>query len=452
MKPQSQIIIAALIALGVVARLAVAPWWAHPIDIMWYIRWAETIQQHGWANVYLTSRANYPPFSMALLGLAARLELILGAGLSAEANLRLWRVLIKLPMILADAGIAATVWHIARGRRGAALLVAAVVFNPALFYLSAAWGQLDSTHGLAALLAVWLALEGRPFWSGLSLGVGAMFKPQALVSTPIVGLIALAAALDAFQTRRSHEPSRRFRLADLAPVMSLALGFALPVLINALPLILTGRFATVVERIVTYPEPMSGWLTINAHNLWYLATWGEGNWGSETLRSYNPLIFGLTYKTVGRLMVAGWTALVCALAWRKRRSPLAWLLAAALLYFGVFELSTGMTERYLFGAAPLLAGAAAWSLRDGEARTRGPVWALFGMLSLFHALNLIWATPQLDWPMQILAPSTQIGAAIALGITASGASGLMGLAVLARLTRNAATPEDMRSEIEVPES
>jgi hypothetical protein len=270
-----------LIVTGVLVRLALAPWWAHEGDLEWFMSWGEYIREHGWLHIYQMQDANYPPLGMAIIGLAEWGNRVLGAGLSGEATLRLWRVLVKLPVIAADAGIAVATWHIAKGRRGALWLLAGIVFNPALIYLTAVWGQIDTLYALGALLSVWLSLKGRPFWSGVALGLGALFKPQAIVVAPVVGLVTLVRIIDAIRARRSAESGARIRLPDVYPAARLALGFGLTVVLVLAPFVLAGQVPFFVERLTDWPDHMSGWLTINAHDLWYLVTAGDANWYGE---------------------------------------------------------------------------------------------------------------------------------------------------------------------------
>lgn len=424
--PSQHRIVAALILIGILVQIAIAPWWGHPGDINhFFVGWAEAIQQHGWINVYQTSSANYPPLSMALIGAAAWLEGIFGTGLSPEANLRLWRVLFKLPGILAAGGIALAVWHITGRRREAWRLVAAVIFNPVLFYLSAVWGQMEALYGLAILLSVWLAVRGHSFWAGICLGLGVLVKFQTLVAAPVVGLATLALIDRQLHVERFTSIRRRLAWRDATPVLRLALGFALPLLIGFLPFIVTGQLPDLPTQLTAFPDIMRGWLSINAHNLWFLGTAGAGNWRGD-LRSTDLAAAGLTFRTLGRLLVLAWTAFVCGLAWSARRDRVVWFLAGALLYLGLFLLSTGVTERYMFGAVPLLAGAVAVSLRRNRAADPALARA-FVMASIFHALNLIWAAPALDALNPWFGGNAQTGTVIALGlvVTAAIATGLL---------------------------
>jgi hypothetical protein len=115
------------------------------------------------------------------------------------------------------------------------------------------------------------------------------------------------------------------------------------------------------------------------------------------------------------LALAIWSACVLWLAWRaSAHTPLrGWLLAGALLYLGVFLFPTQAHERYAFAAVPLLAASAATS----SGKSTKVVWqqaALYGMITIDHMLNLIWAAPFSPTVEAAFAGRTGAGVAIAV--------------------------------------
>ncbi len=418
----------AVIGGGVALRLAIAPWGGHPGDLPTLTGWAAALGAGGWLSVYVASDANYPPLGMLLIAAARGLYGLLAPG-GELATVGVWPVIVKLPAILADAGIGWLIWRMARGRRGALWGVVSVALNPALIVLSAWWCQLESVYALLALGAVVAAVERRPMLAGILLGAGVMVKVQAVVVAPVVGLVILAEA--------GRVPRR---------VGLLALGAILPVALAMGPFVTLGQGGLVLGRIAALVAG-PGWLTVNALNAWYLVTGGAGNWAYQaplTRPDSAPVLVGVSARALGSAALVLWSVGVLGSAWRVRReaSGRGWLLAGALLYLGVFLWPTQAHERYAFGAVVMLAGMVAVGLGGrspdprpgvaemggGEKRGRmryhpgGTVgasvaWrdgALYAMITAAHTLNLLWAAPPMPWLASRFAGQREIGLGVAL--------------------------------------
>ena len=90
-------------------------------------------------------------------------------------------MLLKLPAVLADFGLAACVaWILREKPVWAGVAAVAVLLHPATWYVSAWWGQYESVYVLAALLAVLFAVGGRDGFAAAALAVAVLTKPQAL--------------------------------------------------------------------------------------------------------------------------------------------------------------------------------------------------------------------------------------------------------------------------------
>jgi len=119
----------------------------------------------------------YPPPWPLLLGGIYRLSYAL------VANLHLYAVAIKLPVIAANAGLA-YLGGAALQNLGAAPAVArrawlALLFNPLLLYVGAVWGQIDAIVALFALAALLLVISGRRDLSAITLALAVCVKPPA---------------------------------------------------------------------------------------------------------------------------------------------------------------------------------------------------------------------------------------------------------------------------------
>jgi hypothetical protein len=410
-----------LAAAGLVVRLAIAPWGGHPGDLAVLARWSQALSGGGWLHVYALSDANYPPLGMGIIAAAnAALHLLRPAALPLSPG---WLVAVKLPAILADLLILGQVWALASDTKGARWLLAATAFNPALIYLSAWWGQIESVYACLALAAILAAGRGRPFRAGVWLGLGVMVKLQAAVAAPLI-LMIVAARLKPGDENRPTLPEV-FR-ASAPEVLRATLGVALAMGVCLAPFALSGQLRLVLQRSVALVAS-PGWPTVNALNVWYLLTGGRGNWAFNTPLTHPDTLAvggGLSAREVGLLALAIWSASVLWLGWRAgRRTRLrGWLLCGALLYLGVFMFPTQAHERYAFPAVPLLAGAAALSA-DKSTKVVWQQAALYGMITGIHLLNLIWAAPFSPTLDAVFAGRLGSGAAVALLMCGSSLGG-----------------------------
>jgi hypothetical protein len=119
----------------------------------------------------------YPPPWPLLLGGIYRVSYAL------VADLHLYAVAIKLPVIAANAGLA-YLGGAALQNLGAAPAVVrrawlALHFNPIQLYVGAVWGQIDAIVALLALAALLLVVSGRRDLSAVTLALAVCVKPAA---------------------------------------------------------------------------------------------------------------------------------------------------------------------------------------------------------------------------------------------------------------------------------
>jgi hypothetical protein len=105
-------------------------------------------------------------------------------------NLLLYNLALKIPIIVANIGMAYLVPNILSKlgveedvRRKAWLFI---LFNPFFLYVSSAWGQFDSIVGLFSLLALVRLSEGKLTGSAILLALAISFKPTALPLVPAI--------------------------------------------------------------------------------------------------------------------------------------------------------------------------------------------------------------------------------------------------------------------------
>ncbi|MEK7090940.1 MAG: hypothetical protein AAB887_00350 [Patescibacteria group bacterium] len=247
----------------------------------------------------------------------------------------------KIWAIAADIGIAWLVYTVTKKRWLAAL----VLFNPAFFYNSASWGQIESVPVFFLVAAF---LTRRPFLSAVSFTLALLTKQSSIIFIPLYTLF--------FYRRFGMTQSIKSAVVGLAIFLLAFLPFAAPPLATYWHIIQTGSG--------------SDYVVDHAFNFWALTT-GLGKIPDANYRVWGYSLFG------------------ACLFFILSRKSISVFPAATLIVMAAFFLLTRMHERYLL---PALVFLIFWLARD---RRLLPV---FIYLSLFHWLNLYhnWWYPR--WP------------------------------------------------------
>jgi len=308
---------------------------------------------------------NYPPLLLYYLGDAAWLVDQFPPTLTA--NGAAINTMIKLPAVLADLLTTALIFWVLCNQSVARRSTVALLYalNPAIWYISALWGQTDAVYTCFLVAAMLLLMRAAviPAWIAYALAVCA--KGQSVFLAPIIIMFTFM----------------RYGVRGL--VRGVAAGAIVGVLIT-LPWLSSGRLMLVVQR---YSLPSRPWLlVVSAYNIWYLMLRGYvGRFPPTKLVPGLPI----SYRVVAFGMYAVFVVLIVGLLWRDPRRP--WMLAVVLLNFGMFIMLPQMYERYMFATIVfLLLSAAGWSFSRTEAFGRQPgLWWIYGVLSVTFLLNLV---------------------------------------------------------------
>ena len=183
-----------LVALAI--RLAVAPFTGHPFDLSVWINTGKYIVQ-GKSPYELYYHLGYPP----LWGLWTALAYVVSSIIS-NGNLYLYIFFIKLPIILADLGVAYFLWRLSfqyaekngsgspklkepvnLGSNGLGnKLVSAYLLSPFTIIIGSVWGMMDALVVLLIVLAVVTLFSRKDSLSGLFLGLAVSLKTLPLDS------------------------------------------------------------------------------------------------------------------------------------------------------------------------------------------------------------------------------------------------------------------------------
>lgn len=357
----------ALVACGLAAHAILAlvlfPAEGFATDLGLFWGWATSLAAHGPGSFYAsTSSANYPPGYLYVLWL-----------LGVVGN----PALLKLPPVLADIGMAALAYALARrwrGERSGLIAATLVLVLPFAWYDSALWGQVDAVGTFVALAALLLLVEG---WSEAALTaavLAVLVKPQYLITLVVVVPVLVArhlvrpgsgpqplihgrlARLDARLGGLLHDQGPR-RLASsavaagvvgLLVILPFDLASFAPASLVDVPVI--AQAAGLIGLFIKVGGEYSV-LTANAFNPWALAgnpslvaaMASGGSWQADSL----TVAGGLSAVMAGGILLAAVGTVVAGGLLVRNDAP-AVLLAFTVLALAFFVLPTRVHERYLF--------------------------------------------------------------------------------------------------------
>jgi len=366
----------------------------HP-DLGNHLDWGNRFWQYGpknfyTANVWSVSWPNQPPGTMYLWAGLSQINRfvqnfawylnlkypIFPSKLIPWLNNHFYSGLVKLPSVLAELGIGFLLYLLAlrlgMSSKKALIAGALFLFNPAMIYNSAVWGQTDGLINFFALLSILLILEDKFFWGILAFGFSLYFKMSLLIFAPLLLILLLSRKIVIW----------KIPLYFLA-VFFIFVGLSLP-FSTGNPLI--WFFTLYKDKVLGSQGNM---LTGNAFNLWAvifgidLARNDKGSWLNISFRLWGYLAFGAAYLAI---LIKNFKA-----KWRQREFFLSFILIA----FSSFLLMTNMHERYLYPIFPFLALLSVISER---------FLIFYLVLSIIHGLNLyyLWYYPRLNFLQNFL--------------------------------------------------
>ena len=253
-----------------------------------------------------------------------------------DAGSALFTVIIKLPAILAEVGLALLAYRITAKRQGktAALLVASLLlFNPATFFNSSVWGQIDAVFALAVVLSLYYLHKQNGIVGAVFFAAALLIKPQAILLAPVVGLYYIYSLFAKGGTGRALV---HMLLGAAAAAVLIAVA-AWPLTGSQEPLWILSLYKGTMGQ---YP-----YASLNAFNLYAMLS---ANWAA----SGSPFLL-LDYQTWGMIFIVLSCLNIVILQWRTRETrPLFDL--SALLMLSVFMLGHAMHERYIVPVCVLL--------------------------------------------------------------------------------------------------
>jgi len=396
------------VALGVAIRIALLPTQGLRGDIDQFVGWLNHIAVAGLPNTFEQELTFGPVVAYIwwFLGLVEP-----GFRTATDASDTTIRILMKLPATLADFGLAAGVAFGLRARPTWAVVGAvAILLHPAVWYVSAWWGQYESVFVLWALIATLFAINGRDGFAAAFLAAAVLTKPQAV---PL--LVPFAAWF--------------FARGGVAGLGRATLIGAVTALVIWLPFLAAGGPLDYLRGVSELQGDVFSILSLRAWNLWWLVQeiGNDGQFASDRVSLIGPI----TFRMVG-FAITGLLAIVVAFGVRRDPRPRTLIVGLAAIMLVAFSFLTTMHERYAFAAVVFL------MLLIPESRMRWLAVA-FGAVFTLNLVAAIPASPELGRALPVAGP---------LGIVGSVAMITMAVVAVA-LLRDPPTPESGRSEASV---
>jgi dolichyl-phosphate-mannose-protein mannosyltransferase len=328
-----------LVALAFLVRLPLL--FTPGYDVRDYKVWARVVRESGIGGAYSveypsgTPWLNYPPVYLYVLRATGWLYHALRP--DGDWHGQLLAFLLKLSPVLAELVLGVVLYWFLRWRvtsRLALAWAAVYLLNPAIIWNTAYWGGIDAFHSLfltGALLTT--ATERRAWaWPLATLAVGAK-----LLAVP--GALAVLTPLLRSGTRRL--------------VLVAALGAVLTGVLLAAPVIVQGELGAMV-RAMFRNLGSQALVSVNAHNFWWLVTWGDG-WRPDTL----AVLPGVSYRFAGLLLFAVVAACTMVRMWPKSSDIVIVCATGGFLTYAFFLFTTEVHENWSLGMfGPLLVAAA----------------------------------------------------------------------------------------------
>ncbi len=254
-----------------------------------------------------------------------------------------------------------------------------VLFNPAFFYNSAYWGQIESLPILLIVLGLYLFYNDKKLLSAVSFLGAILAKQSSIIFLPILGLMFLKAS--------------SFRVTLKSVLVSLILFW-----VSFLPFFGSGNIFTF--PVTTYIEKIrsgsgSDYVTDHAFNLWAVLT-GLGKI-SDTLPFWGGIAYhwwGLAFMIIALLLIF--------IPWTKKTITQPQVFASlTLVSMSAFLFLTRMHGRYLQPAVAFLLLYCVY---------RKKLLPIFVYVSVFYFLNLYhnWWAPRIPSLVDFISNPTVI--------------------------------------------
>ncbi len=319
-------------------------------DKYFWISWSKGIAEHGLGNAYSNPEVNNFPLVLYLL---KAFTLFFSADAIDVFSINY----LKCFAIVFDFATLAVVVSLLKKNNINLLLCLVLVFNPAFWYNTVIWGQVDSIHTFFVFVSVLLAVNKKPLPALIFMLLAVNTKVQAVVFLPVILFLVF--------------PTETLRAQRFSKIILSLLLLVLIQVVIFLPFIISGNFTQTIHSLLNSSVDFYPTVSRNAYNLWYL-------FFTDPLNTSDQLTFLISLKSWGIILFVLFYALVVFLFLKSKKGLSEIFLVIALVSLGFFFLSTQMHERYVHPVVVFAGLYAVFSKR----------YLVFIISSLAYLLNL----------------------------------------------------------------
>ncbi len=208
-----------VVVLGAALRLYLVLYTQGTRDVELWQKHASNVRDFGLIGYYHTGKeANHPPF------ISYAESLLLRAADTVEVP---YRIVLRLPFALLDAGTTALLVLVLNGNRHRWCFAALYWLNPLAIILSAYHGNTDSAIPFFLLLCIWLLSKGNIAGAAIALGISLWIKLPGVLALPALALLI---------------PNRKKQLLFVAVTGVAAITSYLPVLVADRQIVIANVF------------------------------------------------------------------------------------------------------------------------------------------------------------------------------------------------------------------
>lgn len=343
-----------IIISGLLSRILLLGLAGFKIDMDAWFAWSERLASLPFSQFYSDAIwTNYTPGYLYVLYLLG----ILKSLFTIDDGFYYYAVL-KLPAIVAEIVLTVFVYKkvLVDYPKWAKIAALVIILNPALFFNSAVWGQIDGFLTLMMVLSVYFLDKRNLFLSSIFLGISFLIKPQAIALLPAYGIFLIRNML--IGNNREHTIKNIIQI--IFPAIFIIFLFSWPFFPEQ-PLL--GIFNLFLKMMKDY-----SFTSLYAYNFWG----AMGFWIPDNLGWLN-----ISYKIWGYILLMIFWFWVFLFG-RKKLSAYSLAVLATLSFF---FLPTRVHERYLYPALVFLIIVAS-KMKSLK------LLILTLILSLIHFLNL----------------------------------------------------------------
>ena len=302
-------------------------------DKYFWITWSQDILNGGLGNVYLNPEVDNHPLILFLLKIFSMFH-----HNAAEIGLTSvnWLKAFVLPF---DFLTLIVVIHILKRTNKPMMGFLVFFLNPAFWYNTVIWGQVDTIHTFFVFAALIYAERGHWKWAMILMLVAVNFKLQAIIFVPLVAILSLPFI------RSKGWKYFGIQLMVLSVVQLLIL----------LPFVVSGNLFETVQALLTRSVDQFPVLSRNAYNVWHYLVQDPFNFPDKNTVFQVPLKYwgmAMFFAASGMVLLPLFLAVNNgAFENLKRNERLGTICqVAALVTIAFFMFNTQMHERYVHPA------------------------------------------------------------------------------------------------------